>query len=255
MQADAHGCAEAPNWNFNVSHEGAFVVLAAEPRLLCGVDVAAPSQLRRRGAPQPAAELLELLSAQFSPSERDAVLGAGSEEARADTLRALWSLKEAYVKARGDGLGFDLSRATFGWAPAAAADPAADPPAEAILMVDGVPQSAAWRFTMQKLGGRAADGCHWVSVALGPPSAAVDAQGSFRATFRCPAAELSAVEAGDAPPFSLLTVRLLFSRGQSSVGPPLRRAHVAGSSYSQVFDLIPDEARPAYLAAGGEPFF
>ena len=35
-----------PNWNFNVSHEGKYVVLAAEPRLVCGVDVAAPEEQR-----------------------------------------------------------------------------------------------------------------------------------------------------------------------------------------------------------------
>ena len=37
---------EMPNWNFNVSHEGDYVVLAAEPLLVCGVDVAAPDQVR-----------------------------------------------------------------------------------------------------------------------------------------------------------------------------------------------------------------
>jgi 4'-phosphopantetheinyl transferase len=35
-----------PNFNFNVSHEGSFVALAAEPVCICGVDVAAPYQLR-----------------------------------------------------------------------------------------------------------------------------------------------------------------------------------------------------------------
>ena len=30
------------NFNVNVSHEGRYVVLAAEPWCLCGVDVAAP---------------------------------------------------------------------------------------------------------------------------------------------------------------------------------------------------------------------
>ena len=34
----------APNFNFNVSHEGEFVVLASEPVCVCGVDVAAPGQ-------------------------------------------------------------------------------------------------------------------------------------------------------------------------------------------------------------------
>jgi hypothetical protein len=42
---------EAPNFNYNVSHEGHFVVLASEPHTVCGVDCAAPSQLRR-GKPQ-----------------------------------------------------------------------------------------------------------------------------------------------------------------------------------------------------------
>ena len=38
------GTSSLPNWNFNVSHEGNYVALAAEPRVLCGVDVAAPTQ-------------------------------------------------------------------------------------------------------------------------------------------------------------------------------------------------------------------
>lgn len=38
----------APNFNFNVSHEGDWVVLASEGRLLCGVDVAAPEELRSK---------------------------------------------------------------------------------------------------------------------------------------------------------------------------------------------------------------
>ena len=51
------GTAEpGPNWNFNVSHEGHYVVLAAEPLLLCGVDVAAPDQSRVRGKPRPLEE-------------------------------------------------------------------------------------------------------------------------------------------------------------------------------------------------------
>lgn len=37
---------DIPNFNFNVSHEGSYVALAAEPVCICGVDVAAPHQLR-----------------------------------------------------------------------------------------------------------------------------------------------------------------------------------------------------------------
>lgn len=35
----------APNFNFNVSHEGDYVVLASEPLCICGIDVAAPQQV------------------------------------------------------------------------------------------------------------------------------------------------------------------------------------------------------------------
>lgn len=34
------------NFNFNVSHEGNFVALVSEPVCVCGVDIAAPNQLR-----------------------------------------------------------------------------------------------------------------------------------------------------------------------------------------------------------------
>ena len=39
---------DRPNFNFNVSHEGRYVVLAAEPYCVVGVDVAAPDQFRRK---------------------------------------------------------------------------------------------------------------------------------------------------------------------------------------------------------------
>ena len=40
------GIANAPNFNFNVSHEGKYVALVSEPYAICGVDVAARTQLR-----------------------------------------------------------------------------------------------------------------------------------------------------------------------------------------------------------------
>ena len=44
----ARARASAPNFNFNVSHEGDYVVLAAEPVLLVGVDVSAPFESSAR---------------------------------------------------------------------------------------------------------------------------------------------------------------------------------------------------------------
>ena len=42
----ATGMRVPSNWNFNVSHEGKYVVLAAEPLVVVGVDVAAPFDAR-----------------------------------------------------------------------------------------------------------------------------------------------------------------------------------------------------------------
>ena len=144
----------APNWNFNVSHEGApprfwlhdspptanrmatgnYVVLASEPFCVCGVDVAAPGQLRRAGAtaPVPMQQYIELFKHQFTASETQRILAAGDEgaapcfpllralltpvscpAAQQNCFRKLWSLKEAFVKARGDGLALELGRAEF----------------------------------------------------------------------------------------------------------------------------------------------
>ena len=40
------GLTHAPNFNYNVSHEGDYVVLASETHAVVGVDVAAPGQVR-----------------------------------------------------------------------------------------------------------------------------------------------------------------------------------------------------------------
>ena len=118
-------------------------------------------------------------------------------------FRQHWSLKEAFTKARGDGIAFEFHRIEFslfgggggggsegGTAATAAAATAAAATAEggeggaavrlherASVAVDGQ-QLAGWRFDIQPLSAG-----HWVSVARGPPDDAVDEWASFRATF------------------------------------------------------------------------
>ena len=51
-----------------------------------------------------------------------------------------------------------------------------------------------WRFTLNCVGKG-----HWVSVARGPPEAAVDALGAFRASFGRPVMDDEEIKARDNP--------------------------------------------------------
>ena len=104
-----------------------------------------------------------------------------------------WSCKEAFVKARGDGLGFEpLSRIHVDVLAGGAAAPhgcdgsgapAAGPagggggaggggaPLIAMLTVDGAPKPR-WRIVLHRLPRR-----HWAAVALAPPEDVVDVFG------------------------------------------------------------------------------
>ena len=127
----------------------------------------------------------------------------GPDEAAMEAcFRQHWSLKEAFTKARGDGIAFEFSRIEFslfggggegGTAAAAAATAASWTTTEdgaagaggaavrlherASVSVDGR-QQLGWRFDIQPLSAG-----HWVSVARGPPDDALDEWASFRATF------------------------------------------------------------------------
>ncbi|KAG2440950.1 hypothetical protein HXX76_003803 [Chlamydomonas incerta] len=183
----------APNFNFN----GRYVVLAAEPLALVGVDVAAPRSARPGpAAARPLEQHLRIFRPQFADSEWALLEGlAGHAERQEAAFQSLWSLKEAFIKARGDGLGFSpLSRAAFELpqpggdgghigsasqmqvAAPAALDASGGNVQSAALLLDGVRQSR-WRFELHTLP---ADHC--VAVALGPPADAVDEIGVFKAT-------------------------------------------------------------------------
>jgi 4'-phosphopantetheinyl transferase len=183
--------------------QGDYVILAAEPICICGCDLAAPHQLRR-GKAQPLADVLAAFADQLTPAEWATVHGAGADEEAVEAqFRKLWSLKEvrlhwrancmaaraglfalllrcllplvltggacppplqAYVKATGEGLGFDLGNAEFQIDGLTAA-----------VAVRGAPQPR-WRFHLHRLGRG-----HWVSVGRAPLEAVVDAWGVSRA--------------------------------------------------------------------------
>ncbi|GLC32953.1 hypothetical protein PLESTB_000387300 [Pleodorina starrii] len=171
--------AHAPNFNFNVSHEGRYVALASDPLYLVGVDVSAPRRYRPGGggagsgsAARPLGPYLQTFRGQLATSEWALLQRlAPDEELQEAAFQRLWSLKEAFIKARGDGLGFQpLSRAAFRF-------PRDDPwVTSAHLTLDGVAQSR-WCFSLEPLPHG-----HCVSVAMGPPAEAVDEFGVFRGT-------------------------------------------------------------------------
>ena len=110
----------APNFNFNVSHEGDFVVLASEPHAMCGVDVAAPGQARRRdrnGRLPSAEEMLSTFGDVLAPAELAAIRAQPDDDAMEEAFRRHWSLKEALAKAMGVGLALHLGRADFAVVP------------------------------------------------------------------------------------------------------------------------------------------
>ncbi|CAM6017330.1 unnamed protein product [Sphagnum balticum] len=146
------------NFNFNVSHHGDYVVIVSEPMCLVGVDVMA-HDTRSKDPPH---KFFEVFSACFTPCEWETILSAGPEE---DMLfhqfYRFWCMKEAYIKAVGIGLGFELQRAEFHYQDGNIWSNVAH------VRIDAV-HKAKWQFFLHSL-----DDKHWVCVAKGPPADAI----------------------------------------------------------------------------------
>eukprot|EP00892_Ulva_mutabilis_P008408 jgi/Ulvmu1/593/UM001_0601.1 len=206
----------AKSLNFNVSHEGDWVVLASDPEWLCGIDVAAPNQLRF-AEHLPVMERMRMLHKFFSEHEYETAQSYAHDDAKLERFfRHLWSLKESFLKARGDGLQICLDRASFTLeallpmsaesrimgstqrTAAAARSLSASPRVSAHVSIDGVP-APQWVFSITLLPGD-----HVVSTALAPAAESVDAIFRERAV-RPPGR--SAPRSGDAVlPFRVLTI-------------------------------------------------
>jgi 4'-phosphopantetheinyl transferase len=88
---------------FNLANHPTLIVCAIRPGSALGVDV----EPLTRGP-----EILALASTVFAPGEL-AALRALPESAQPDRALALWTLKEAYIKARGMGLSLPLDGFAF----------------------------------------------------------------------------------------------------------------------------------------------
>lgn len=98
LDPEAHG----RRWRFNISHTDGLVALAVADAPI-GVDV---ENVRRKG------RTVELADRFFAPSEA-AALRALPEPLQRDRFFDLWTLKEAYIKARGMGLAIPLDAFAF----------------------------------------------------------------------------------------------------------------------------------------------
>ena len=167
-------CPAAKGFNFNISHEGDYVVLASERECLVGVDVCSAHQIERLSAE----DLERSFRSSFTQAEWNLILEKG-------IFSTFWSLKESFVKARGDGLRFELGRLDFS-------------KCDGTLLLDTELQKD-WHFDVEQL-----DAKHVASVARGPYEAIVDEIGDFKKTM--PRTNTQAIFSKERPPFRKLEV-------------------------------------------------
>lgn len=264
------------NFNFNVSHEGQLVVLASDLALLIGIDVSAPFELRGGPSLGDFDELRRRFANTMTEREWEEVEAAGDEAERVRAFRRQWSLKEAFVKARGDGLGFALRRVEFclrkprAPPPEAAGEVAGERLATgaadacesesgfashvregslhfARVYVDGELQRD-WRCTCCEL--RAG---HVVSIARGPVSCAQDVRGDFRWTLgrNLPVGEHRARLVSPSPPFQELSVRQLVPAPRRAEYDSVVRSLEASNPYGTAWGAgLSASAAPPPAAAG-----
>ena len=118
---------------FSLSHTAGLVACAAWHGNEVGIDV--------EGLSRPRDELL-LAESFFAPSEARALKHMATA-ARAERFIATWTLKEAYAKARGLGLGLPFTDFEF-------ADPQASRPQVRFLGIDDDPER--WHFWSRRCG-------------------------------------------------------------------------------------------------------
>ena len=119
---------------FNLSHSGERLVLAISAHEAIGVDIEASSRQRR---------VERIAQRYFSPAELQALLALPGEQ-QLSRFYELWTLKEAYIKARGMGLALSLQEFGFDLS---------DPESLRLWLGEGMEDdSEAWQFWQMQPG-------------------------------------------------------------------------------------------------------
>eukprot|EP00043_Microstomoeca_roanoka_P019111 m.211662 g.211662 ORF g.211662 m.211662 type:complete len:281 (+) comp16942_c0_seq58:122-964(+) len=100
---------KADQLKFNVSHAGAYAVIAVDTGAEIGVDV----MDHRRPLHEDVERFFELMTNTFTPSEWTHIKTAASTHLQLLEFYRYWTLKESYIKALGIGLRMDLQRLQF----------------------------------------------------------------------------------------------------------------------------------------------
>ncbi len=149
-------------WNMNVSHHGGLVAIASDSHRLCGLDVVDLNDANRHSnSLSDTEEYLNCFRDRFTSAEWSFINGLPSQSKNVDRIHRFfinWSMKEAYVKAIGEGLMFDLLRVEF---EGSGDDP--DRPTSANVRVDGM-ELKNWNVSLQYIES------HVLCVALGDVS-------------------------------------------------------------------------------------
>ncbi|KAK4798004.1 hypothetical protein SAY86_030330 [Trapa natans] len=147
-----YGCGELrefPNFNFNTSHHGDYVLIASEPLCLVGLDIVSYKPPQK----ETIVEFIQNFTSYFSSSEWNSIMSADTSNEVLVEFYRYWCLKEAFVKAIGGGVAFDLRRLDFhhtNWK-------------NIYVKIDGVILED-WKFWLQELGTS-----HCVAIARGHP--------------------------------------------------------------------------------------
>uniref|UniRef100_F1MS62 L-aminoadipate-semialdehyde dehydrogenase-phosphopantetheinyl transferase n=1 Tax=Bos taurus TaxID=9913 RepID=F1MS62_BOVIN len=165
-----------PNFNFNISHQGDYAVLAAESELQVGIDIMKTSFPGRGSIP----EFFHIMKRKFTDKEWETIRSFKDEWTQLDMFYRNWALKESFIKAIGVGLGFELQRLEFDISPLNL--DIGQVYKETRLFLDGE-EEKEWAFEESKI-----DEHHFVAVALRKPNGSrhqnVTSQDDSKATQR-----------------------------------------------------------------------
>ena len=166
----AAAAASSKDVHVNVTHHGNFVLLASDPRYLCGVDVMQVDDLP--GYVPSVDDFLKDFTRQFASGEWETIMAQSTGPRRLEQFYRLWALKESFIKATGIGLLGDLRLLDFRQDATEFNEAHSPAVVERGTRVSVAGRDAAhWRFHISYV-----DRSHVAAVAVGPAEDAVCAE-------------------------------------------------------------------------------